>query len=76
MRGRPLTLERLGSVEDLAAETQRRLQSEPQNMYAWLPLMYARGIFGGQALLGPRHNDRYPTIQAETVAQAITRGAI
>jgi hypothetical protein len=45
-------------------------------MYAWLPLMYARGVFGGQALLGPTHNARYSDIKAETVAQAIARGAL
>ena len=69
-------LERLGSLEDLAAETQRRLAAEPANMFAWLPLMYARGVFGGQALLGPIENARYPEIKAETVAQAIARGAV
>ena len=45
-------------------------------MYAWLPLMYARGVFGGDALLGPTLNDRYPEIRAESVAQAMARGAI
>lgn len=75
-RGRKLTLERLGSLEDLEQETKRRLAAEPQNMFAWLPLMYARAIFGGQALLGPTENARYPAIKAETVAQAIARGAV
>jgi nucleoside-diphosphate-sugar epimerase len=74
--GRELTLERLGSVAELEAETQRRLVAEPANMYAWLPLMYARGVFGGQALLGPTHNARYPEIEAETVARAAARGAV
>jgi NmrA-like family len=71
-----LTLERLGSLEDLAQETQRRLTAEPANMYAWLPLMYARGVYGGQALLGASENGRYPEIRPETVAQAIARGAV
>ena len=48
----------------------------PGNMLAWLPLMYARGVHGGQALLGPSHNARYPHIQPESVARAIARGAI
>lgn len=73
---RKATLERLGSLEDLKAETQRRLTAEPANMYAWLPLMYAQGVFGGQALLGPTLNARYPEIAAETVAQAMARGAV
>lgn len=70
------TLERLGSLEDLEAETRRRLAAEPQDMLAWLPLMYARGVFGGRALLGALLNDLYPEIKAETVAQAMARGAI
>ena len=74
--GRKLTLERLGSVEELARETERRLAAEPGNMFAWLPLMYARGVFGGQALLGPTHNARYPEIRPQTVAQAVARGAL
>jgi nucleoside-diphosphate-sugar epimerase len=74
--GRSLTAERLGSLEELEEETKRRLASEPQNMYSWLPLMYARGTFGGQALLGPNHNSLYPEIKPETVAQAAARGAV
>lgn len=74
--GKKLTLERLGSLEELEAETKRRLATDPANMFAWLPLMYARGVFGGQALLGPTHNALYPEIKAETVAQAIARGAL
>ncbi len=69
-------LERLGSLEELAAETQRRLTAEPHNMYAWLPLMYARGVYDGQALLGKSENARYPEIRPESVAQAIARGAL
>jgi hypothetical protein len=38
--------------------------------------MYARGVFGGQALLGPTHNGRYPEVQAEAVVQALARGAL
>jgi nucleoside-diphosphate-sugar epimerase len=74
--GTKLALERLGSLEDLEAETKRRLAAEPQNMFAWLPLMYARGVFGGQALLGETLNDRYPEIEPENVARAMARGAI
>jgi nucleoside-diphosphate-sugar epimerase len=76
VHGRSLVLERLGSLEDLERETKRRLAADPHDMYGWLPLMYARGMYGGQALLGPVHNGRYPAIVPETVAQAIARGAI
>jgi nucleoside-diphosphate-sugar epimerase len=75
-RGEHVALERLGSLEELEAETHRRLSAEPGNMYSWLPLMYARGVFGGQALLGPAQNARYSAIAAESLAQAFARGAI
>jgi len=75
-RGKKLDVKRLGSLEDLEQETKRRLQAEPQNMYAWLPLMYQRGVFSGQALLGPSSNARYSAIKPETVAQVIARGAV
>lgn len=74
--GRPLVRERQGSLDDLARETRRRQEAEPHNMYAWLPLMYAQGVFGGQALLGPLENARYPHIVAETLNEAIARGAL
>ncbi len=74
--GRTATLERLGSLADLERETKRRLAAEPGNMYAWLPLMYARGVFGGQALLGPLENARYPEIAAESLERAIARKAL
>jgi nucleoside-diphosphate-sugar epimerase len=75
IHARTLTMERLGSLEDLERETRRRLAAEPQNLYAWLPLMYARGMYGGEALLGPLHNDRYPSVVPETLAAALSRGA-
>lgn len=74
--GKTLTLQQLGSVDELKAETHRKLATEPGNMFAWLPLMYARGVFEGKALLGPTHNALYPEIKAETLPEAIARGAL
>lgn len=76
IHGRPLSLERQGSLADLDAEIARRLAAEPQNVYAWLPLQYARGLWGGEGLLGEIHNARFPSIQAESLAQVIARGAL
>jgi nucleoside-diphosphate-sugar epimerase len=76
VKRRPVKTERLGSLEELAALTQRKLAEEPSNMMAWLPLMYARGLHGGLGLLGPSHNARYPEIQPESVHAAIERGAL
>lgn len=76
VHGKKLDVQRLGSLEELAQETDRQQKEQPQNMYAWLPLMYARGTYGGEALLGPRENDRYPEIKPETVEAAIRRNAV
>lgn len=75
-KGQALQLERLGSLDDLRSEVQRQLTTQPGNMYAWLPLMYARGMYEGQAVHPAKHNERWPEIVPETVAQAIARGAI
>ena len=75
VHGRKVTLDRRGSLEELEAETNRQLAEQPTNMYAWLPLMYARGVFGGAALLGDSHNAHFQSIRPESVAQAMARGA-
>lgn len=74
--GQAVTGERLGSLDELEAEVGRKLASEPTNMYAWLPLMYARGVYGGQALLGELANGRFPSVQAKTLAAAIRDGEV
>lgn len=74
--GRKLAVEHRGSLEDLQAEIHRQLQAQPQNMYAWLPLMYMRGFFGGKVRLGPLLNSRYPHIRPASVKEAIAQGKI
>ncbi len=74
--GQAVTSERLGSLAELEAEVGRKLASEPTNMYAWLPLMYARGVYGGQALLGELANARFPSVQAKPLAEAIRAGEV
>jgi nucleoside-diphosphate-sugar epimerase len=76
VHGRRLQRESLGSLDALHAEVQHRLATEPDNMYTWLPLMYARGVFEGQALLGTLENARYPHIAAESLTTAMRRGAL
>lgn len=74
--GQAVTSERLGSLDELEAEVGRQLAGDPTNMYAWLPLMYARGVYGGQALLGALANGRFPSVQAKTLAEAIRAGEV
>ncbi|HEX8703569.1 MAG TPA: NmrA family NAD(P)-binding protein [Myxococcaceae bacterium] len=74
--GRKLTVEHRGSLEDLKAEVERQLKAQPQNMFAWLPLMYMRGFFGGKVRLGTLLNSRYPHIRPASVKEAIQQGKI
>jgi len=74
--GRKLTVQHHGALEDLRAELERRRKAEPQNVYSWLPLMYLRGIFEGQARLGPVINSRYPHIRPASLKQAIEQGKL
>lgn len=73
--GRPVTVEKLGSLEDLDAEIARRQEAEPDNYYAWLPLMYWRAMLRGKVRLGALVNGRYPHIRPTTIAGYLKAGA-
>ncbi|MGB3634722.1 MAG: NmrA family NAD(P)-binding protein [Rubrobacteraceae bacterium] len=60
--GRPITVKKLGTLADLDAEIDRRIQTDPDNMYFWLPLMYWRGMLNGKGKLGSLMNAQYPTV--------------
>jgi nucleoside-diphosphate-sugar epimerase len=60
--GRPIAVKKLGTLDDLNAEIARRLQAEPRNMFAWLPLMYWRAMLNGKGKLGPLMNSKFPAI--------------
>ncbi len=71
--GKRLKVVNKGSFADLDAEIERQRAAEPDNYYAWLPLMYYRGSFGGKGKLHAIVNDRYPTIRPETVQEYVRR---
>jgi uncharacterized protein YbjT (DUF2867 family) len=73
--GMPIVRKNLGTLEALQREIQARRSREPENVYAWLPLMYAEGMFSGNASLGPLANERYPEIKPESVRDTLARGA-
>jgi hypothetical protein len=70
-----LVRQSLGTLEALQNEIQVRRLREPENVYSWLPLMYAAGMFGGKATLGSLANGRYPEIKPESVRDTVMRGA-
>ncbi|MBK1693369.1 hypothetical protein CKO09_01255 [Chromatium weissei] len=59
---RPITVKTLGTLADLDAEIARRLQAEPSNVFAWLPLMYWRGMLNGKGQFESLMNTQYPAI--------------
>ncbi|MEW5423577.1 NmrA family NAD(P)-binding protein [Amorphus sp. 3PC139-8] len=69
--GKSVTVSRLGSLADLDDELERRRQAEPDNMFAWLPLMYWRAMLSGKAKLQSIANGRYPHIKPTTVAEYV-----
>ncbi len=69
--GKRLTVERRGSLKDLDGVIQQRLRDAPQDMVAWLPLMYYRAMLSGKGKLGELSNHRYPQLRPTTVADYV-----
>jgi nucleoside-diphosphate-sugar epimerase len=69
--GHALTVERRGSLADLDALVEQRRRAEPNNLRAWLPLMYQRAMLGGRGRLEPLVNDRFPHIRPTRVVEYV-----
>lgn len=69
--GKSITVKNMGTLVDLDNEIQQRRQAEPENMFAWLPLMYWRAMLSGKVKLHSIANDRYPHIKPMTVAEYV-----
>jgi hypothetical protein len=64
--GVPLSLQRLGSLEDLHGKMIAAQKAHPQNTYAWAGLTYQYFMANGQTKLGPLSNDRFPSVRPLT----------
>ena len=64
-----IAIRSMGSLSDLDSEIDRRRALEPNNLLAWLPLMYWRGMLNGKGELGPLQNTRFPAINPMSVRQ-------
>ncbi|MGB0748545.1 MAG: NmrA family NAD(P)-binding protein [Magnetospiraceae bacterium] len=69
--GKSVTVKNLGTLADLEREIETRMQTEPDNMFAWLPPMYWRALLSGKVKLRSIANDRYPHITPMTVAEYV-----
>lgn len=65
--GSTLTVERLGSLEDLDARIAELTSVPDADLRSYLPLMYYRAQLRGQGQLEPTQNDRYPHITPTTI---------
>ncbi|MFY0567902.1 NmrA family NAD(P)-binding protein [Archangium lansingense] len=71
--GKKLKIERLGSLDDLSARISELQKANPQNLLAYLPLMYLRSILTGEGKLEQLMNDRYPSIRPTTVREYVAK---
>ncbi len=69
--GRSVTVSEMGTLAELDDEIRQRRQAEPENIPAWLPLMYWRAMLSGKAKLRSIANDRYPDIKPVKVADYV-----
>jgi uncharacterized protein YbjT (DUF2867 family) len=74
--GRSLTVVKMGSLADMDAEITQRQKANPQNMYAYVPMMYWRAMLSGKGKLGELVNARYPLGDLATVRDYIRREGI
>ncbi|MFB0614012.1 NmrA family NAD(P)-binding protein [Aurantiacibacter poecillastricola] len=71
--GISVKVERMGTLADLDEEIERRRHAEPDNIFAWLSLMYWRAMLSGKARLRSVANSRYPQIAPVGVAEYVRR---
>ncbi|ATB28288.1 NmrA family NAD(P)-binding protein [Melittangium boletus] len=71
--GKKLKVERLGSLDDLSTRIAELQKHNPQNLLAYLPLMYLRSVLSGEGKLDELMNDRYPSIKPTTVRAYVAK---
>jgi NmrA-like family len=65
--GVTLTVQRLGSLDDLFTKMHLLHQQQPKNVYAWGGLFYQYYTTNGSTLLGKLDNDKFPNVQPSSV---------
>lgn len=69
--GKHLSIKQHGSLQDLDARIDHLLAADPDNLFAYLPLMYVRAMLNGDGKLRALTNDRYPDRHPTTVEQYV-----
>ncbi|MCA9637167.1 MAG: NmrA family NAD(P)-binding protein [Myxococcales bacterium] len=73
--GRTLSVRHQGTLAELDAEIDRRRAAAPTDLFAWLPLMYWRGMLNGKGQLLGLDNQRFPEV-APTDLRAYVRAEL
>lgn len=71
--GFQISVQNRGSMADLDAAIQQAQAEQPSNPYAWLPMMYWRGMLSGKGKLRDIRNSEYPEIRPESVRDYVAR---
>ena len=71
--GASLRVEERGSLADLDALIAARQREAPENLYAYLPLMYWRAMLNGEGKIESLQNERYPSVRPTGVATYVAR---
>lgn len=69
--GKSVTVKKMGTLADLENEIRQRQQTEPENMFSWLPPMYWRAMLSGKVKLDSIENNRYQHIKPMKVAEYV-----
>ena len=63
-----ITLQKNGTLEDLKNTVDGMRKKEPDNMQAWLPLLYFQWMMSGKGDLTSVDNERYPMVKPTSLA--------
>ncbi len=73
--GFALTVVRRGSLADLDEAIAKARAEQPGNLFAWLPLMYWRGMLNGKGRLSHLRNSEYPGVKPLRVREYLAQTA-
>lgn len=72
-RGTKVTVTTKGSLQDLDREIGKRIKENPENVFAFIPLMYYRAMLSGKGKLGSLSNSLFAHIQPTSLASYLNQ---
>lgn len=74
--GLALTVVKCGSLEELDVAIAKAQAEQPGNLFAWLPMMYWRGILNGKGRLTGLRNSEYPSVKPLRVREYLAQNVL